>query len=285
VSAVAAPIDASPTGGPDPAHPATPPGAPLPSTATREERSTWTPVRGWQLHCRSWGAARGRPVVVAVHGLGVASRMCRPLAEHLADRWPVLAPDLPGFGLSEGPGWALDVRALGASLADLLTQQDLTDVVLVGTSLGASVAAETAALAPERVRAAVLASPIVDAGRRSWPQQLVRWQLEQRTQSTRARVLMLSDYRRCGMRRVLRTFSAAMAHPVEDTVARLRCPVTVCWGTRDPLVSRSFAAELARRAPEGELRVMPGVVHNMAHERPLELSRVVAHVIGSTHGG
>jgi 2-hydroxy-6-oxonona-2,4-dienedioate hydrolase len=285
VSALSAPTDISPSGA---LRAVTPPsGAPVPPTVALGERSTWTPVRGWQLHCRSWGEASGsgRPVVVALHGLGIASRMCRPVAEHLADRWPVLAPDLPGFGLSEGPDQALDVRALGATVAELLAHQDVRDVVLVGTSLGAQVAAETAALAPDRVRVAVLASPIVDAGRRSWPQQLVRWQREQKTQSMRVRALMLSDYRRCGVGRVLRTFSAAMAYPVEDTVARLRCPVTVCWGTRDPLVSRTFAADLARRAPDGELCVLPGVVHNMAHERPLELSRVVAHVIEPTHGG
>jgi 2-hydroxy-6-oxonona-2,4-dienedioate hydrolase len=44
-----------------------------------------------------------RPPVVLVHGYGMSSRYMAPLAEALACDFQVYAPDLPGFGRSDGP--------------------------------------------------------------------------------------------------------------------------------------------------------------------------------------
>lgn len=47
----------------------------------------------------SEGPGKGRvPPVVLVHGLGLSHRYMIPLAEHLAQRYQVWLPDLPGFG-------------------------------------------------------------------------------------------------------------------------------------------------------------------------------------------
>src|ERR1700694_442165 len=47
-------------------------------------------------------AGRG-PAVVLVHGYAETSRMWRPLMSQLADRYRVIAPDLPGIGGSAVP--------------------------------------------------------------------------------------------------------------------------------------------------------------------------------------
>ena len=51
--------------------------------------------------------SRGRPgdapVVLLLHGFPTSSHMFRDLIPYLADRFHVIAPDLPGFGQSAAP--------------------------------------------------------------------------------------------------------------------------------------------------------------------------------------
>src|SRR5215831_3842112 len=44
------------------------------------------------------------PVILLLHGFPTASHMFRDLIPLLADRWRVIAPDLPGFGQTIAPG-------------------------------------------------------------------------------------------------------------------------------------------------------------------------------------
>ena len=57
-------------------------------------------VGGLDVH--TWVAGEGMPVVL-VHGYGVSGRYMLPLAQSLAHRFSVFAPDLPGYGRSQRP--------------------------------------------------------------------------------------------------------------------------------------------------------------------------------------
>jgi 2-hydroxy-6-oxonona-2,4-dienedioate hydrolase len=245
------------------------------------EQQRWAGVDGMVVHARSWvdDAVPAECPVVLVHGLGVASRMCRPVARALAVRRHVHAPDLPGFGESTKPERVLGVVDLADALAAWMRELGIAHAVVAGTSLGSQIAAETALRHPELCRLVVLGSPTVDAHRRTWRSQLVRWQREQATQSFRMRALQVSDYRRCGIGRAVRTFDRALRHPIEDTVAALDQPVLVCWGTRDPLLSRAWVDELVARARDGRLAVLPGALHALSHENPLEFCRAITSFV------
>ena len=65
-------------------------------------------VDGLSLFYREAGD-RGRPTVLLLHGFPTASHMFRDLIPELADHYHVVAPDLPGFGMTEQP--ARDVFA------------------------------------------------------------------------------------------------------------------------------------------------------------------------------
>jgi 2-hydroxy-6-oxonona-2,4-dienedioate hydrolase len=234
-------------------------------------------VDGYDMASRTWtsDATSARTPMVLVHGLGVASRMCRPVAERLAEHHPVHAVDLLGFGLSGKPPEALDIEELADSLARWIQLAVRTPVVVVGVSLGAQVAAAAARRHRELFAAAVLASPIVEPSRRTWSRQLVRLPAELATQSMRLTGIQVGDYAACGPRRPLHTFTHAMRFRIDDAVARIECPVLVVRGTRDPLVSHDWAAELTSRARNGELAVIPGGVHATTYENPIELARVI----------
>lgn len=252
------------------------------------ERIRRTSLGGRDLVSRVWeqrGAADpGAPSteIVLVHGLGVASRMCRPVAEELAQHRRVHAVDLPGFGLSDPLDDSPGIVDLSDSLAMWLRATFHTPVILLGVSLGTQVVAEAAARHPDLCAGLVLVSPIVDEDRRTWPRQLLRWQAEQATQSMRLRRIMLSDYRRCGLGRIRQTFSRALHHPTEDAVALVTAPVLVCRGSRDPLVSNGWASALADVAPDGRMVELEGAVHAMTHENPADLAREVELFLGTS---
>lgn len=59
-------------------------------------------VDGLKMFYRSAGATDA-PAVLLLHGFPSASHMFRDLIPELADRYHVVAPDLPGFGMTEQP--------------------------------------------------------------------------------------------------------------------------------------------------------------------------------------
>lgn len=59
-------------------------------------------VDGLKLFYREAGCPT-RPTVLLLHGFPSASHMFRNLIPELADRYHVVAPDLPGFGMTEQP--------------------------------------------------------------------------------------------------------------------------------------------------------------------------------------
>ena len=61
-----------------------------------------TVVDGSRIFYREAGS-RGRPLILLLHGFPTSSHMFRNLIPALADRYHLVAPDLPGFGFSDAP--------------------------------------------------------------------------------------------------------------------------------------------------------------------------------------
>jgi pimeloyl-ACP methyl ester carboxylesterase len=92
--------------------------------------------------------------------------MHAPLARDLASRGNrVVTLDLLGHGDSDRPAdpWRYSMGAFAEQVVALLDELGLEEAVIAGTSLGANVALETAALAPERVRGMVVEMPVLDS--------------------------------------------------------------------------------------------------------------------------
>ena len=123
-------------------------------TAATEPRSAQLRVNGFDMHYWEWPG--GQPTLVCLHPSGHYGRIWEAVAQQLAPRFTVVAPDQRGHGDSgepaEGNGaedYAADVEALAAGC-------DLGQIVLVGHSLGARTAMVHAAEHPQRVSRMIL---------------------------------------------------------------------------------------------------------------------------------
>jgi pimeloyl-ACP methyl ester carboxylesterase len=99
------------------------------------------------------------PALVALHrsigGDGMAG-----FRATLMRQFSVVAPSLPGYDDSDTPDWARSPRDLAAVVMGALRPVMDERPVLVGLGLGGWVAAEMAAMCPERLRALVLVAPL-----------------------------------------------------------------------------------------------------------------------------
>ena len=107
----------------------------------------------------------GEAWVVLIHGQLMPRRMQQPLARALAaEGLHVVTVDLLGHGRSDRPADPLvySMTAFGEQVVALLDHLGAPQAVIGGTSLGANVSLEVAAIAPERVRGLILEMPVLD---------------------------------------------------------------------------------------------------------------------------
>jgi len=119
------------------------------------ERS-WLTVHGVQLEVADRG--QGRPIVL-LHGEDGLDPNA-PVLDFLAASGRVIAPSHPGFGQSPEAASVDTVDDLAYLYLDLLAEQRLRDVVLLGFSLGGWIAAEMAVKCTGRVAKLVLVAPL-----------------------------------------------------------------------------------------------------------------------------
>jgi 2-hydroxy-6-oxonona-2,4-dienedioate hydrolase len=92
---------------------------------------------------RVFVGGHGQPLLL-VHGAwGGAELHFRPVWDRLAERFRVIAPDLPGFG-DEDRAHLADVGAYARWLADVCAALDVPSAWIVGSSFGAAIAARLA---------------------------------------------------------------------------------------------------------------------------------------------
>jgi len=104
------------------------------------------------------GPQAGDPVVF-VHGFGSDHKAWLLNQAAIAETHPTYAVDLPGHGASYKDAPDFSARALAGVLGQFLDELHLTDVHLVGHSLGAAVSVLAAAAYPQAVKSLTLIAP------------------------------------------------------------------------------------------------------------------------------
>jgi pimeloyl-ACP methyl ester carboxylesterase len=114
-------------------------------------------VDGLKVFYREAGDAKA-PTVLLLHGFPTSSHMYRDLIPALADRYHVVAPDLPGFGFTDAPDRA-DFKYTFEHLTDVIERftevLGLSRYALFVFDYGAPVGLRLAVRRPERITALI----------------------------------------------------------------------------------------------------------------------------------
>jgi pimeloyl-ACP methyl ester carboxylesterase len=110
-------------------------------------------VDGLQFHYLTAGNG---PAVILLHGYTQTSRMWRPIIPLLAEKFTVIAPDLPGIGDSGIPSDGLDMKSAATRVHALAKSLGIEKARVVGHDIGLMVAYAYAAQFPSEVEKLVV---------------------------------------------------------------------------------------------------------------------------------
>lgn len=234
------------------------------------------------------------PTVLAIHGFGSDGRSSfGAIAPPLADAGlRVVAPDLPGFGLSKRPSPELGSSPYSLSffaeqIAEAIDAAELESCVVAGHSMGAKIAIRLALDFPGKVKRLVLINPAGFSGReRLLPLvgHLGIWYrlLESAGGRLFGRAVglgaFLSSNRIVDQVRDFRNAHRAMDLRHSGTLARvgeLQLPTLLLWGADDPLLPRTVPDRVTRLIPQTAVHY----IGNAGHAPMIDQPEVIAAAI------
>ena len=115
--------------------------------------SKYAEAAGVKIHYTTGGQG---PTVVLLHGYAETSRMWTPIFPSLAEKFTVIAPDLPGIGDSSIPSDGLDMKTAAIRIHELVKSVGVKKARVVGHDIGLMVAYAYAAQFPEETEKLVL---------------------------------------------------------------------------------------------------------------------------------
>ena len=145
-------------------------------------------------------AGEGQDPLVCLHGITAQHRAFNAAARHLGPSHGLVGVDLRGRGDSDKPESGYGLATHASDVVRVLDHLDLEDAVLLGHSMGAFVAMETALASPDRVRALVL----LDGG---WPR--VESSPEEMTEEEKQEAQAIAE----GLARAFRRLDMVFASP------------------------------------------------------------------------
>lgn len=234
---------------------------------------------GWELRYRQ--AGHGPPLVL-VHGLGCSADYWVRNGPWLAAAgYRVLAPDLPGFGRTDGPRGGLSIARQAHAVSAFAEAMGIGPAAYVGHSLSCQTVLELAAAEPARVAGLVLAAPTGDRRRKRLLREMVGF-VRDIPREPPALISFVADaYLRAGPRRWLTTWLHGKRHDAFAAAARVRAPAVVLVGDRDPVVTLPFARAMTAALRDARLRVVPGAAHALIYDQPEGFNGAVLDFLAS----
>ena len=237
-----------------------------------------------------WRGGRGRSVLVLHHDIGTPDRL--PFYDALADKFDVIVPRHPGFGVPERPGWMRHPRDIASLYQWLLADLGIERASLVGLGFGGWVAAEMAALAPRDFHRIVLVGAMgvkppegdildqaiisyIDYARAGFHDQAAFGRVFGEVSTDQ---LVAWDLcREMSFRIAWKPYMYSQTLP--HLLGGVRAPALVVWGEDDKVVPKSAGERYARSLREARFEIVAAAGHCVDMEQPEALARLVTPFI------
>ena len=228
-------------------------------------------INGCKLSFRRGG--RGAPLIY-LHGTdGLAEWPA--MLDTLAERFDVIAPDHPGFGASEVPGWIDDVSDVAYLYLDTIETLGLASLHVVGQSLGGWIALEMAVRSTQRLRSLTLISSAGIHVKGVPKADIFMIDPEEQARLAYAdAALGAAAAERAGADKyqdlaVLNRIASArfgwqprFFNPrLERWLHRVNVPTHVIWGDQDRIIPPAYGAAFHRLIPGSKLTTSPNAGH------------------------
>jgi len=240
-------------------------------------------VEGAQLSVRRAGSG---PPLLFLHG-SESFASWQPFMDVLAERFEVIVPDHPGFGLSETPSWLDEIDDLVHAYRSFIEQLGLSGIVLVGHGIGGWIASELALLPGVPIRSLVLVDsaglpPVVDGvdpfmctpdeqRRKAYADTRRASQSDPRSSEIQARdQLMVAR-----LAWQPRFYSPRLA----KWLHRLRVPTLIVWGKDDVFFPVQQADAFARAIESARVNVIGDAGHLPHIEQPQAFTSAIVSFV------
>lgn len=261
---------------------------------------------GLNWHIQQMGQG---PVVLLLHGTGAATHSWRGLAPLLAERYTVIAPDLPGHGFTAVPPPSrLSLPNMAAALNALLRRLDVSPQLVVGHSAGAAILAHmclagqirpramislNGALLPFRGLQGVLFSPAAKllAKTRFFPRHFARRAAKYPVEAERMVQNVGSTLDAVGIdyyRRLMRSerhVAATLAmlsnwdlEPLSHELFRFEPALVLVAAANDRSVDPRTASRVAKLVPSAQVVYLSGLGHLAHEEEPDKIAELIDQV-------
>jgi len=232
-------------------------------------------IRYWESGPK---AGQGSPVVT----LDTMTWGLSDLHYGLAQKYRVVAFELPGFGCSPANTKSESMQDLAATLDQAVAKVVADTYVLIGTSLGANVALWQTLQAPDKVETLVLISPTAilpaDGPVPGTPEELV-----QRLVSHPENVQRLPpvDPAILAKEQELTQRLKGTTHDLEaeSRLSDIRCATLVVFGQKDNLVAPEAARLYREKIPNSNITFVYDAGHLIVAERPEALINAVSDYV------
>jgi pimeloyl-ACP methyl ester carboxylesterase len=199
-----------------------------------------------------------------------------------------LAPTLPGHG---SPGEPNSIAQFADAIAQRMRDDNLRDVILVGSSMGGAVALELALRNDERVAGVALlgssgklrVSPAIFETIDNDFQQAARMLVEYffSEASEHHRDAAFEQMSHVGQAQTRRDFEACNGFDVLERLSEIRVPLLALVGEKDVMVPPKFVMAPVDRIPGAQARILEGTGHLFFIERPEDTNAALRTFVSS----
>jgi len=248
-------------------------------------------VDGMRIHYKDTGP-QDAPVLLLLHGFGSSLQTWDVWAGSLEQKYRVIRLDLPGFGLT-GPSPTNDYSELNDvnTLTQFVDKLGVSELSVIGHSMGGKIAWTFAAAHPDRVKALVLMAPdgfpqpeaigtkpyampaIMGVMKFSLPSYAVRKSIEPAFADASALDdKMVSRYhdmlRAPGVRAAIleRGNQTIYTDPV-PRLRKIKAPTLLLWGEEDKMIPSSNATSYAGVLAQSKTVFIPKLGHLLHEEQ------------------